>query len=36
MPSEIDAYSKVLPLVDINDSEHPTKSEVLGTAFVVT
>ncbi len=36
MPSEIDMYRKVLPLVGLNDPEHPTESEVLGTAFVVT
>jgi hypothetical protein len=36
MPSEIEMYRKVLPLVGLNNPEHPTESEVLGTAFVVT
>ena len=36
MSPEIEAYSKVLPLVGLSDPERPKASEVLGTAFVVT
>lgn len=36
MPSEVAAYGKVLPLVGIDHPQHPTKSEILGTAFVAT
>jgi hypothetical protein len=36
MPPEIEAYSKVLPLVGLSDPDRPKASEVLGTAFVVT
>lgn len=36
MPSEVEAYSKVLPLVGLSEPKRPRKTQVLGTAFVVT
>jgi hypothetical protein len=35
MPSEVAAYGKILPLVGKYHPQHPTKSEVTDTAFVV-
>ncbi len=36
MPTELDMYQKVLPLVGVDTVERPSVSEVLGTAFVPT